>query len=135
MRISDWSSDVCSSDLAGLRRAVAAARGSGRPQPRHPAQDRRPRPRADPQPDRLIVKKISRGGKNRFTGVIKATRRTPTVGVMRRTANALPPPPEPLWHAPPILPGGRPAFPAAVQTVPTAARMAVQRWPDRARGE
>src|SRR3546814_15293798 len=122
MRISDWSSDVCSSDLAGLRRAVAAARGSGRPQPRHPAQDRRPRPRADPPPDRLIVKKISRGGKNRFTGFIKATRRSPTVGVMRRNAPPRPPPPEPLWQASPVLPGGASPFVRAFRPAPKEAK-------------
>src|SRR3546814_1870950 len=51
MRISDWSSDVCSSDLAGAdsaadarRRARRAAwlRSAALGQPRHPHQDRHP---------------------------------------------------------------------------------------------
>src|SRR3546814_14774099 len=44
MRISDWSSDVCSSDLFRLVRAVAADAGAGAKDRRDRRADRRSRP-------------------------------------------------------------------------------------------
>src|SRR3546814_10371253 len=56
MRISDWSSDVCSSDLCRCTRAMSKRRGSGRlrrpmPRPTSPSARRVPPP-DDERPDR-----------------------------------------------------------------------------------
>src|SRR3546814_4634429 len=52
---------------------------------------------------------------------------------MRRIAPPRPPPPEPLWQASPVLPGGASPCVRPCRPDPKEARMAVQRWTSRRR--